>query len=1516
MKNRKIRKSGFWQRMMAVLLAAVLVFGMVWDDAPTSVLAQESVSENTPVDGETEQEEETETEPSGEDTKPAEGTDADEQEKTETTEPAEETAPEGQESDEEEEKETESVSENDAPTEIVAAPQSVMMAAAVAQADDTIIGGSEEDEWTLTADGRLTITSNRGMNLWFSDKKSFYQETQYQYKDLVTSAEIQSGVTYIIRQAFMNCSKLVSIDIPESVESIGDDAFYYCLGLESIEIPGNVRSIGDNVFSGCNSLESINIPESVESIGNGTFSPCKSLKSINIPEKVTSIRDNVFSGCNSLESINIPESVESIGDYAFSSCWNLASIRIPEKVTSIGDYAFQECSSLDEIIVERQTPPTLGSDVFVGCPSATAGVQGIHVPSGTAQAYKDAWTEWADYIVESTEPTDKGWTLEDGKLTIKTNEGMTDWIKNGRKDNENVVTSVEIKDGVESIGEGAFNLCRSLEEIKIPDSVKSIGKKAFYFCDSLKKIEIPYGVKSIEENTFESCTGLTGIKIPNSVKKIDGSAFVSCESLTEITIPESVTEIGSGVFGNCRKLTKVIMESKNPPTLDIDVFGNCPGITGTKSIYVPAGALEAYQGTEGKEKGWEPYKDNITESTPPAAEHNNHNNVEFTAWTQTNSLPTTAGNYYLTENVTLTDTWNVPYGTTTLCLNGKTISAPGADSVIRIGGGTLELYDCQGAGNITGGQCGVNVVGSLCTFQMYGGKISGNSSSSYGGGVKVIGGGTFEMHGGEISGNSANSATGSGGGVYGKDTSTFRMYGGKISGNSASMGGGVYGEGTTIFRMYGGEISGNNATQSGGGVWMLDDRYTLGVGRDAVISGNTCNGKVNNVYLRNGQKIDVAEPLSGSASIGVTTETPPTEGNPVKITPFNETDYSKYFSSDDPAYEIVNVDDAVYLAVKSQPHTHVLTPVEAKDATCTEDGNEAYYVCGGNDGCGMWFSDAEGTQAITDHNSVVISKTGHSYDTSTWGYQTAEGHAHQCVNCDAHDEVEAHTPGAAATETTPQTCTVCGYVIAAAIGHTCSPQPVAKKEATCTTAGKQAYYHCEGCGKDYEDAEGTTLIADISAWGNIAALGHDWGEWKVTKKATATKPGEKERTCKRCEAKETEPIPATGGGSGGGGNQGGGSGGDQGGGSDGDNQGGDSQSGGDNGGGGNTGGGGQGDGSDGGSSGNNGRAGDNQDGSSDGGSGNGGTGAAKPRPGKPGASGTGQPKVKQEKKGNIQKEVRVEGEATLDAAVATTLTELADIVLTEAERQQAAGGTSIRIVLDVKDASAGVSAADKKVVAAALGGTLAKGYTLGQYLDINLYKVVGGSRSAVTQTGRKITVTIQVPDSLKNTDGTKTRTFVVIRVHDGKAELLTDLDNKEDTITIETDRFSTYDIVYQDTAGKNGGAVRVSVRNESDKKPGGGLDDEPDTGERTPLELCATLSMIAGFTYLFLYFADRRRGMTEEMKKELVSRLTGWGKRGGRIRRYLALAAIFVLLVYYHSIGKKTCVEWKESYGE
>jgi len=81
--------------------------------------------------------------------------------------------------------------------------------------------------------------------------------------------------------------------------------------------------------------------------------------------------------------------------------------------------------------------------------------------------------------------------------------------------------------------------------------------------------------------------------------------------------------------------------------------------------------------------------------------------------------------------------------------------------------------------------------------------------------------------------------------------------------------------------------------------------------------------------------------------------------------------------------------------------------------------------------------------------------------------------------------------------------------------HTHNLTLVAAKAATCTTAGKEAYYKCEGCGKFYEDVLGTKEITDLASWGNIAKIAHTTKQ--TVTKATPTANGKIVNYCSVCK---------------------------------------------------------------------------------------------------------------------------------------------------------------------------------------------------------------------------------------------------------------------------------------------------------------------------------------------------------------------------------------------------------------
>ncbi len=200
--------------------------------------------------------------------------------------------------------------------------------------------------------------------------------------------------------------------------------------------------------------------------------------------------------------------------------------------------------------------------------------------------------------------------------------------------------------------------------------------------------------------------------------------------------------------------------------------------------------------------------------------------------------------------------------------------------------------------------------------------------------------------------------------------------------------------------------------------------------------------------------------------------------------------------------------------------------------------------------------------------------------------------------------------------------------------------------------------------------------------------------------------------------------------------------------------------------------------------------------------------------------------------GVIDKEVKKRGEVP-SISIATSIEGLQSAVLTASEKEQAEKGTDITIRLTVENAKDSVSEKDKELIEGKLDG-----YQVGEYLDISLEKLIGADSYQVEEVpGGSIRLVIQVPGNLKNTDSTKVRNFRIIRVHAGEASVLYDIDDNEDTVTIDTDRFSTYALVYQDNEkdpdnpnpGQDPGTDNPGTNNS-----GGGNSSTGNTGTTNP----------------------------------------------------------------------------------
>lgn len=211
----------------------------------------------------------------------------------------------------------------------------------------------------------------------------------------------------------MECNSSSTLTVDDL--SFGSGAAISRTGVTDVTIGDCVTNIAPMAMQYYSAMTSCTISSSVTTIEYSAFDGCKALTSLTIPDGVTSIPLYMCRDCWDLLATNIPDGVTSIGEGAYYDCLSLMNITIPSTVTTIGNNAFRTSSwtssnptnyqKMQNIATGRtvtilaETPPTLGEGVFgIQTGSGDIATYPIYVPANSVNAYKAAWTQYANRI--------------------------------------------------------------------------------------------------------------------------------------------------------------------------------------------------------------------------------------------------------------------------------------------------------------------------------------------------------------------------------------------------------------------------------------------------------------------------------------------------------------------------------------------------------------------------------------------------------------------------------------------------------------------------------------------------------------------------------------------------------------------------------------------------------------------------------------------------------------------------------------------------------------------------------------------------------------------------------------------------------------------------------------------------------------------------------------------------------------------------------------------------------------
>lgn len=380
--------------------------------------------------------------------------------------------------------------------------------------------------------------------------------------DTVTYEGANYAVASMANSAFSGCNQLTSIVLPQTLRNLGREAFLQCTNLISCIIPDStITEIPFEAFWKAGLIE-FRVPEGVTYIEQRSFEQMPNLQRVHLANSVKSVSPWAFYILDALQepiyndsmfvlmpmnyqgAYTIPSGIQAICNRAFYGCGNITKLTISEGVKYIGHLALN--FTTNAVIKSLSFPASLEHIEF-------GAISGGRINSITVAQGNQHYTSWNGML-----------------FTI--NMDTVVYCPSALQ------ISCTLPQSVQHIAYEAF-CASSMYDMQMP-SVKTIGKYAFHgnslgaFYDNRAYV-LPDSLEKIDDEAFFHSYQMEQITIPASVDSIGTEVFAASWELKKAIVNNRI--IGKGQFRNCAKL-EMLEIGTNLQTIEEYAFGQCPNI--------------------------------------------------------------------------------------------------------------------------------------------------------------------------------------------------------------------------------------------------------------------------------------------------------------------------------------------------------------------------------------------------------------------------------------------------------------------------------------------------------------------------------------------------------------------------------------------------------------------------------------------------------------------------------------------------------------------------------------------------------------------------------------------------------------------------------------------------------------------------------------------------------------------------------------------------------------------------